>query len=57
MKAEEVTDEEEEIADEPDYEKIKTEDFGLACLLGMGWNKKEMNDEIQYLKQQLCEIK
>ncbi len=56
-KAEKATDEEEEIADEPDYEKIKPEDFGLACLRGMGWYKREMNAEIQFLKHQLCEIK
>ncbi len=57
IKAEKATDEEEEIADEPDYEKINSEDFGLACLRDMGWCKKEMNAEIQYLKHQLCEIK
>jgi hypothetical protein len=41
MKGEEATDEEEEMANEPDYEKIKPKDFGLACLRGKGWNAKE----------------
>ena len=33
--------EDEEMIEEPDYEKVEIEKFGLAVLRGMGWNEKE----------------
>ena len=36
-----VDKEEEDAGEDPDYEQVQLEDFGLACLRGMGWNEKE----------------
>jgi hypothetical protein len=41
LKIESLKPDEEEAAEDPDYEKVCLEDFGLACLRGMGWNDNE----------------
>ena len=38
---EEKNEEEEIPPEDPDYEQVQLEDFGLACLRGMGWSEKE----------------